>query len=202
MKKNHGVRQLTDNPFLNLYEIDAADTKGKHFHYYFASRNDADHIKIRTKTTKPEGIVIYAATTEPEPRLVLLRQYRYPLDDYMYELPAGLIDGDESPALAAIREMKEETGLEFTEYTGGSDRYRRPYYLGPGMTDETDATVYGTVSGAISGALNEDTEDIQVFLADKEMIRQILAKEHVSMRGAYLMMLFLQSEHAFSFLEQ
>ena len=70
------------------------------------------------------------------------------------------------------------------------------------MTDETDATVYGTVRGAISGALNEDTEDIQVFLADKEMIRQILAKEHVSMRGAYLMMLFLQSEHAFSFLEQ
>lgn len=198
--KYHGIRQLTDNPFLNLYQIDAIDTKGKDFNYYFVSRNREDQIKIRTKSIHPEGIVVYAVTDEKAPRLVLIRQYRYPMDEYIYELPAGLIDGGETPGMAAVREMKEETGLDFTEYMGGKDAYRRPYFMGPGFTDETDATVYGTVSGCISDALAEDTEEIQVILADKEKVGQILADERVSMRGAYLMMLFLHSTEPFAFL--
>lgn len=201
MKKYHGIRKLTENPFLNLYQMEAVDRKGKDFNYYFASRNDAQHLKIRTKSIEPEGIVIYAATAEPEPRLVLIRQYRYPVDDYLYELPAGLIDAKETPGMAAAREMKEETGLDFVEYTGGGEFYRRPFFMGPGFTDETSAAVFGTVSGQISGALTEDTEEIQVILADKNKVEQILAKDRVSLRGAYLMMLFLHAKEPFAFLE-
>lgn len=200
-QKYHEIHQLTDNPFLNLYQMDAIDTKGKDFHYYFASRNDAQHIKIRTKSMKAEGIVIYAVTNEPKPRLALIRQYRYPVDAFLYELPAGLVDGDETPGMAAAREMKEETGLEFTEYTGGKSCYRRPFYMGPGFTDETSVAVYGTVSGEITNAFVEDTEEIQVFLADKQKVRQILEQERVSMRGAYLMMHFLHADGPFSFLD-
>jgi len=47
----------------------------------------------------------------------------------------------------------------------------------------------------------EDTEEIQVVLADKEKVRQILQQERVSVRGAYLMMYFLKSETPFAFLE-
>ncbi len=200
-KKYQEIHQLTDNPFLNLYEMDALDTKGKAFHYYFASRNDAQHIKLKTKSLKAEGIVIYAVTTELDPRLVLIRQYRYPLDAFLYELPAGLVDGDETPGMAAAREMKEETGLDFTEYTGGSACWRRPFFMGAGFTDETSASVFGTVSGSVSDAFVEDTEEIQVILADKEKVRQILESERVSMRGAYLMMHFLNAKEPFAFLD-
>lgn len=201
-KKYDEIHQLTDNPFLNLYQMDAIDTKGKNFPYYFASRNDAQHIKIRTKSMKAEGIVIYGVTTEKNPRLVLIRQYRYPLDAFLYELPAGLVDGDETPGMAAAREMKEETGLHFTEYTGGKAYYRRPFFMGPGFTDETSVSVFGTVSGSISDEFVEDTEEIQVFLADKKKVRQILEQERVSMRGAYLMMHFLSAEEPFAFLDE
>lgn len=200
-RKYREIHQLTDNPFLNLYQMEAIDTKGRDFNYYFASRNDAEHIKIRTKSIQAEGIVIYAVTTEPEPRLALIRQYRYPIDAFMYELPAGLVDGDETPGMAAAREMKEETGLDFTEYTGGKVCYRRPFFMGAGFTDETSASVFGTVSGSISDEFVEDTEEIQVILADKEKVRQILEKERVSLRGAYLMMHFLNSEKPFAFLD-
>ncbi len=200
-KKFNEVHKLTDNPFLNLYQMDALDRKGKPFSYYFASRNDAEHIKIRTKSVRAEGIVIYAVTEEEEPRLVLIRQYRYPVDAFLYELPAGLVDGQETHGMAAAREMKEETGLNFTEYTGGRECYRRPYFMGPGFTDETSATVFGTVSGSVSGAFVEDTEEIQVVLADREKVRQILANERVSMRGAYLMMHFLNAAEPFAFLD-
>ncbi len=200
-KKFDKIHKLTDNPFLNLYQMDALDTKGMPFSYYFASRNDAQHIKIRTKSVRAEGIVIYAVTEEAQPRLVLIRQYRYPVDAFMYELPAGLIDGDETHGMAAAREMKEETGLDFIEYTGGRECYRRPFFMGPGFTDETSATVFGTVSGTVSDAFAEDTEEIQVILADKEKVRHILANERVSIRGAYLMMHFLHASEPFSFLD-
>lgn len=200
-KKFDKIHKLTDNPFLNLYQMDALDTKGMPFSYYFASRNDAQHIKIRTKSVRAEGIVIYAVTEEAQPRLVLIRQYRYPVDAFMYELPAGLIDGDETHGMAAAMEMKEETGLDFIEYTGGRECYRRPYFMGPGFTDETSATVFGTVSGTVSDAFAEDTEEIQVILADKEKVRHILANERVSIRGAYLMMHFLHASEPFSFLD-
>lgn len=73
--------------------------------------------------------------------------------------------------------------------------------MGPGFTDETSATVFGTVSGTVSDAFAEDTEEIQVILADKEKVRHILANERVSIRGAYLMMHFLHASEPFSFLD-
>lgn len=200
MEKYHSVHKQTDNEFLNLYDMEAVNTKGKDFHYYFASRNDEDHIKIRTKSMQPEGIVVYAVTAQSQPRLVLIRQYRYPVDAYIYELPAGLIDAGETPGMAAAREMKEETGLDFVEYTGGKEFYRRPYFMGPGFTDETSAAVFGTVSGTVSNEFVEDSEEIQVILADKKEVERILSSERVSLRGAYLMMLFLQAEEPLGFL--
>ena len=51
--------------------------------------------------------------TDPEgedPQILLLRQYRYAADGYLYEIPAGRLDPGESPADCAARELKEETG--------------------------------------------------------------------------------------------
>lgn len=43
-------------------------------------------------------------------KILLERQYRHAIDRYLYEIPAGHIDGKESPAHAAKRELEEETG--------------------------------------------------------------------------------------------
>lgn len=202
MKKINAVQKLTDNRHLNLYHIDARDRAGRPFDYYFASRNPEEKLKLRTGALDPEGIVIYALTRETSPRLVLIREYRYPLDAEIYALPAGLIDAGETPGQAAAREMKEETGLTFTEYTGGDPCFRRPFFLGPGLTDETSSAVYGTVETLEGQAECEASEQIQVVLADREEVRRILSEERVSLRGAYLMMQYLQmkSERPFGFL--
>lgn len=192
MKKINSVEKLTDNPHLNLYHIDARDTKGRPFDYYFASRNSGERLKLATRSLDPEGIVIYALTEEPRPRLVLIREYRYPLDEEIYALPAGLVDPGETPGQAAAREMKEETGFLFREYTGGDPCFRRPFFLGPGLTDETSSAVFGTVEAAEGRAECESTEQIQVVLADRELVKRILSNEKVSLRGAYLMMQYLQ----------
>lgn len=203
MKKIGAVQKLTDNPHLNLYHIDARDHIGKPFDYYFASRNPQERLKLSTGALDPEGIVIYALTRETSPRLVLIREYRYPLDAEIYALPAGLVDPGEGPGEAAAREMLEETGYVFEEYTGGDPCFRRPFFLGPGFTDETSSAVFGTVEPVRRQAACESTEQIRVFLADKAQVRRVLSEERVSLRGAYLMMQYLQMEdqRPFGFLE-
>ena len=202
-KKYDSVEKLSDNPYLNLYHINARTDQGKSFDYYFASRNDEIQIKHKTHSMKPEGMAIYAVRKEEPDKIVLLRQYRYPLNDYIYELPAGLVEEEETPAQAAVREMKEETGLTLTVYEGGQAYYRRPFFLAQGFSDESGCMIFGTASGCIGTDGQEDSEDIEVILADKEEVRRILSQERVTVRAAYLLMQFLQMEKEapFAFLE-
>lgn len=203
-KKYKAIRQLTNNSFLNLFEIDALTHSGKPFHYYFVSRNPIEKIKIKTKTEHAEGIIIYPIMKEKPDTLVMIKQYRYPLDDYIYELPAGLIEAGEEADEAAVREMREETGLLFEVYKGGSSSMRRAFYMGAGFTDESNQTVFGYVTGTVTKKYQEDSETIQVCMVNKEEAKRILAVEKVSLRCAYLLLHFLHtnSDMPFSFLNQ
>lgn len=202
-KKYTAIRKLTDNKFLNMYEMDALTNQGEPFHYYFATRNREGELPLLTGKAQPNGIVIYPVWREDGNRLVMIRQYRYPLDAWLYELPAGLIDRGETASQAAVREMKEETGLDFEPYEGGSPAFRRPFYLGAGMTDETSTSVFGYASGEISGKFREDSESIEVLLVGRKEAARILREERVSLRAAFLLMAFLQTDGGkpFGFLE-
>ena len=105
------VEKQSNNPYLNLYKLDAVDREGKVFDYYFVSRRDEEGIKLKTKDNNPEGIVVYAITDEESPRLLVIKEYRYPLDDYIYELPAGIIDSGEVAEQAAVRAASRGPGL-------------------------------------------------------------------------------------------
>lgn len=204
MKKYTGIHKLSDNKFLNLFKLDALTDKGRSFDYYFVSRRKEEAaLKLYTKDIQAEGVVIYPVLKDEPDKLVMLRQYRYPLDDYLYELPAGLIDDGETPAQAAVREMLEETGLSFTVYEGGEAAFRRPFFMGAGFTDESCNAVFGYAEGQISRAHMEDTESIQVLIVDKQEALRILREEKVSIRAAFLLMHFVHSTSAepFSMLE-
>lgn len=197
------IHKLSDNKFLNLFKLDALTDSGRSFDYYFVSRRKADEIKIITKELAAEGVVIYPILKDDPDKIVMIRQYRYPLDEYLYELPAGLIDAGETPEEAAVREMKEETGLDFEVYTDGNEAYRRPFFMGAGFTDESCNAVFGYASGTISRDDMEDTESIQVLLVDRKEAARILREERVSIRAAYLLMNFLHADdkEPFAFLE-
>ena len=61
----------------------------------------------------PGASAVVPFLSDPEgedPQILLLRQYRYAADGYLYEIPAGRLDPGESPMACAARELKEETG--------------------------------------------------------------------------------------------
>lgn len=194
MEKYKGIETLFQNKYLNFYHMDALTDRGNPFDYYFVSRNQEDNIKARTKRLKAEGVVIYPVWKQDPDKIVLIRQFRYPIGDVIYELPAGLIDTGETASQAAVREMKEETGFDFQVYEGGDEAYRRPFFMGAGYTDEACQAVFGYADGKWNRQETEPTESIQVFLADKDEVRRILREERVSLRMAYLMMNFLHSD--------
>lgn len=194
------VRKQTDNPFLNLYEMDALAKSGRKFQYYFASRNEEKELPLLTKEMISSGVVIYPLWKEDPNKIVLIKQYRYPVGIWIYELPAGLIDKGETAREAAIREMQEETGLDFIPYEGGNEAFRRATFISAGMSDETSCAVFGFASGNMGDKLREDSERIEVILADKQEVKRILAEENTSLRANLLLMQFLQAE-GFEFLE-
>lgn len=201
MGQIHEVKKLTDNRFVNLYSIEATSIHKTPVHYYVASRaKSVSQLKLKSRKNHPDGVIIYSLYGEKRDKVVLVRQYRYSLDDYIYEFPAGLVEHGEDFHEAAVREMKEETGLEFKRLVVDS-MYEKPYFTTIGMTDESCATVYGYAEGTVSTKGQEASEEIEVVLADRQEVKRILREENVAIMCAYMLMHFLHEEEPFGFIK-
>ena len=190
MERISGIKKQTDNRYLNLYELDATFRDGSRAPYYVASRRKSvGTLKAGTHDKHADGVILYSVYGELKDKVVLVRQYRYPINDYVYEFPAGLVEPGEDMLEAGVREMFEETGLNFTPVQTAPG-----FYTSIGMTDESCGTVFGYCSGEPSNAHQEGSEDIQVVLADREECKRILKEENVAIMCAYMLMHFVASE--------
>ncbi len=187
------IEKKTNTRFLNFYEFEAIHRDGRVSPYYVASRaREISGLKAVTHRNRPDGVILYGVYGENKDRVVLIRQYRYPLGGYVYEFPAGLVEDGEDMLEAGIREMYEETGLTFTPREGGS--YSRPFFTTIGMTDESCGTVFGYCSGEPTSLHQEASEEIQVVIADRDECRRILREENVAIMCAYMLMHFIASQ--------
>jgi ADP-ribose pyrophosphatase len=66
-----------------------------------------------------------------ETKVILIRQYRYAAEGYVFEIPAGRLEEGEAPEACARRELKEETG-----YTAETVTPLTTIFTTPGFTDE------------------------------------------------------------------
>ncbi len=187
------IEKKTDNPYLSFYELEAIHRDGRKSPYYMVSRNPDPHtLKAVTHRNPPDGVILYGIYGEARDKVVLIRQYRYPLGGYVYEFPAGLVEAGEDMLSAGIREMYEETGLTFTPVDAGA--FSRPFFTTIGITDESCGTVFGYCSGSPTSCHQEASEDIQVVIADRAECRRILKEENAAIMCAYMLMHFIASE--------
>lgn len=185
------VKKIAGSQYLAMYQIDGVQRDGTHIDYYMASRIlDEKKLKAVTHNYRSDGVIVYAV--DDQHRLALVRQYRYPVGGYVYELPAGQIDPGESLIEAGIRELYEETGLTLAPIDAGD--WQRPFFTTDGMTDESVATIFGRCSGSPSSRNQEASEDIQVVMADRTEAARILKEEHVALMCAYMLMQFVSGE--------
>lgn len=90
--------------------------------------------------------------TGDAPQVLLIRQFRYASGGYLYEIPAGRLDGDESPATCAERELKEETGC-----TAEHIEPLTTILTTPGFTDEVIHLFMAT--GLTHGEPNREADE-------------------------------------------
>jgi len=138
---------------------------------------EIDVVKLPTGHTVDMEIVRHPGSVVllpiPEPgKIILIRQYRYTIDKWIWELPAGSLKPNEDPGKAAARECEEEIGLAPGRVTrlGG-------YYPTPGFCDEE--MIFYRLSGlstATEKAHADEDEDIEpktfVLRDVREMIRR------------------------------
>jgi ADP-ribose pyrophosphatase len=104
---------------------------------------------VREVLRHPGSVAVLAV--HDDGRLVLVRQYRYPVDDFVWELPAGRVDPGEKPQAAARRELVEEVGLEAAELTPIC-----VFYTTPGFCDEVMYLFRATGLTSVTARPEED----------------------------------------------
>ena len=165
MMKIKGCRKLTAEKWLNLFEVSYIARTGDEKSWQIASRQNEPKC-LTGSYHRPDAVVIVPFHTLRN-KMVIIREYRVPLDDYEYGFPAGLVDNGESVEQAARRELKEETGLTVSRFIKVSP----PIYSSAGMTDESVAMVYVKCEGEASVSANTDSELIEIlFISPDEAL--------------------------------
>ena len=168
---------LAETKFLSLYNGEYTNKAGHLKSWIIASRKSLATLKEQFWGGREERVdaVVIAALLKSADKLVLVRQFRVPINDYIYEMPAGLLDADEDIATALRRELKEETGLDLLETFQSSGRDK--VYLSPGMTDESVAIVYCTCEGTVNKDNLEEDEDLECVLVSREEAAELLKSD-------------------------
>jgi ADP-ribose pyrophosphatase len=93
-------------------------------------RQKSGRTTIREVVLHPGGVT--AVPILDDGRLLLIRQFRYPIGKYILELPAGKLDSGQPPPETMARELIEETG-----YSAGSLTHEGAFYTTPGISNES-----------------------------------------------------------------
>ena len=130
------VNELCDGQFISLYDLEYKNKLNENKHWTVATRKDKEAVEdfyLNQNEDKVDAVGICAYHARYK-KLVIIKQFRVPINDYIYEVPAGLVDKGDKDILESVkRELKEETGLDLLDVN--NDYTIEKTYLSPGMTD-------------------------------------------------------------------
>lgn len=182
MSRIKDITSLVETKFISLYNVKYLNKNNEEKNWTIASRKKKEVLKdiyFENKKDKVDAVIICAYHKESK-KIVIIKEFRVPINKYIYELPAGLVDSDDENFQNTVkRELKEETGLDVIEIK--TDLSCNQVYLSPGMTDESAAFVYCICEGEISREFLEDDEDIEAILVSQEEAKEIIKNNEISL---------------------
>ena len=179
---------LKKTPFVELVQTNYIDTKKKLGQWVWCRRPKGRKAVVIAAIREtpiydhnPPVVVDYIR------ELVVIKEYRVPIEGYEIGFPAGLIDEGETPEDAVRRELEEETGLKVK-----SIKHISPAVLSSaGITDEAIHMAYVVVSGTPNKDKLEASEDIETYLMDVDELRDVMdsdGEDYVIGKSAYTIM--------------
>lgn len=147
-------------------------------HKYFSARKDS----YETPTGKivdpyfvvelPPSAGAMAITADNQ--VLLVKQYRYPINEILYEIPGGFIDPGEDPAQAIARELLEETGYSFNAFHPLSITAANP-----GVLNNFTHLFLATGGVKIKEQELDPNEEIEIILKPLEEVRAMLMRGEI-----------------------
>jgi len=119
----------------------------------------------------PGAVGVLAITSEN--KLVLVKQYRKPMDEVLIEIPAGKLEVNEEPSNCALRELKEETG-----YTATNISQIASFYTSPGFADEY-IYLFKATNLEAGVSMPDDDEFVEIIEVTYEEASQLVASEEI-----------------------
>lgn len=162
------LRKVHEGKFISRYDLTYITPSGKEKVYEMISRNPCLK-REEDLWNGPADAVALIVTDDSGERLLLNREYRLGVAQYVYNFPAGLIDPGEDLITAAKRELWEETGLTLTRITD----ILPPSYSAPGFGNEKNAHVVGVAEGTLRDSDREE-EEIRAAWFTREELRELL----------------------------
>lgn len=184
--KVKNIRRVKELKYLKSYAIDYYDKNNNEKVWELVSRQGLDRLKneVFDHESFSDGVMIFA-TNHKKTKVVLLKEFRVSAGKFVYTIPAGLIDSQESIEESAIREFKEETGLIFKLKQIEPERY-----TSVGIINEKVNIAYGFYSGIPTQKFQEASEYAEIEILTKEEVKRILKEEEVTVRTALLLKSF------------
>jgi ADP-ribose pyrophosphatase len=145
-------------------------------------------VRTTREVVRHSGSVAVLAIQD-DGRIVLVRQYRYPVDAAVWELPAGRLDEGEGPEEAAQRELQEEIGQR-----AGDLRKIAFFYTTPGFCDEI-MHVFRATSLVASVAKGDEDERIEIGAFPLGELEAMIARGEIR-EGKTLVALLMELRRA------
>jgi ADP-ribose pyrophosphatase len=135
--------------------------------------SDGKDFHVRRSVVRHPGAAVMLAV-DKKGRVLLVRQYRLPAEQYMWELPAGTLDEGEKVATTAKRELKEETGLTAKKW-----KKLAMFHPSPGYGSEKMTVFLAT--GLKQGPPQPmDDERIETKWFSKEEVEKMIRKNRIT----------------------
>ena len=174
------VEQLLGNKYLNYYKA-TYQTNGKQRDYFFTSRNSLEDLAITNDKIKPTAVEMFTYYKKGGKLFIaMIKEFRSPLGRYIYSFPAGLIEKDESPLVAAVREVQEELGGK-PKQVHFIQNY--PLAMCAGLTDEANCLAVVELD-TISEQHLEESEDIKVEIFESHDLETKIANNELPLTAS------------------
>lgn len=174
--KFKGIQKKEAGKFITRYDISYETEEGREKVYEIISRKKKMETFEALHNTKPDAVVIIV-TDEKEEKILINKEFRLAVGDWVYNFPAGLIDPGEEPQQSAVRELWEETGLELYEIND----FINISYSAVGFSNETNVCVVGKARGKFHKSTSS-VEEIEAGWYTRAEVRELLKKERFAAR--------------------
>ena len=174
--KYKGIHKILEGKFITRYDVDYLTAEGHEKTYEIISRNRNLQTLEDLQNKVPDSVIMILTDKAGE-RILVSREYRMAMAQWIYNFPAGLIDPGETPEESAKRELWEETGLTLTKVTDVLDNS----YSAVGFANERNICVFGTAAGQFHKSTS-DAEEIVPGWYTREEIRALLRTEPFAAR--------------------